>query len=202
MTGGGKPADILTGADYMDIDAFLKPAGAADYDTVFASGRMVLPYTDSEVGPAGRNLPPIADLASGPFNPPDSIPRAVSERCYRVANLYNDLLGHYFAIPATSPASAKVLSQQFDFQLICEHGALAAARALVMEPGLGIPGSGGDGGAAGDADGLGADRARQRAAPRERLPLPRVPVGARLGWSGQPATARTGADSAAARHSG
>lgn len=82
--------------------------------------------------------------------------------------LYNDLLEHYFALPATAPGTANVLGQQFDFQLIYEHSALAAAQAnpdyryaylpddvdlsnpakndlyqqaVVMAPGLGVPGA-------------------------------------------------------------
>src|SRR5690242_14679818 len=45
VTAGGKSADILASADYLDIDNFLKPAGAASYDIVFGKGRMVLAYT-------------------------------------------------------------------------------------------------------------------------------------------------------------
>src|ERR1700730_16681829 len=32
VTAGGKPADIVASADYVDIDNFLKPAGVASYD--------------------------------------------------------------------------------------------------------------------------------------------------------------------------
>src|ERR1700716_4203026 len=38
VTAGGKQADILASADYVDIDNFLKPVGAATYDVVFARG--------------------------------------------------------------------------------------------------------------------------------------------------------------------
>src|SRR5215471_15045382 len=55
VTAGGKPADILASADYVDIDNFLKPAGAASYNIVFAKGRMVLGYTAS--GIEAKNLP-------------------------------------------------------------------------------------------------------------------------------------------------
>src|ERR1700737_1620482 len=50
VTAGGKPADIVASADYVDIDNFLKPAGVASYNIVFAHGRMVLAYTESGVG--------------------------------------------------------------------------------------------------------------------------------------------------------
>src|SRR6266851_4092442 len=77
VTAGGKPADIVASADYIDIDNFLKPAGLASYDIVFARGRMVLAYTASDVGPGGKNLPPIVDPAGPVFSPPNSIPTAV-----------------------------------------------------------------------------------------------------------------------------
>src|SRR5579859_1357768 len=72
LTAGGKPADIVASADYVDIDNFLKPAGTASYDIVFAHGRMVLAYSASGIGPAGKNLPPIVDPAGPEFsaNPP------------------------------------------------------------------------------------------------------------------------------------
>jgi len=162
VTAGGKPADIVASADYVDIDQFLKPAGAASFDVVFAHGRMVLAYLQSDVGPSGKNLPPIVDPAA-PFTPPAAVPSVVddwykilltqgvtvggshpfldpsgyrshlifqlAEAHYGVPNLYNTLLEHYFAIPATSPASANALGKQFDFQLIYEHSAQAAAQA-------------------------------------------------------------------------
>ena len=59
VTAGGKPADIVASADYVDIDDFLKPAGAASYDIVFANGRMVLGYSQS--GIAAKNLPAFVD---------------------------------------------------------------------------------------------------------------------------------------------
>ncbi len=77
VTAGGKPADIVASADYVDIDNFLKPAGVASYDIVFARGRMVLAYTASGVGPSGKNLPPIVDPAGPAFSPPSSIPTVV-----------------------------------------------------------------------------------------------------------------------------
>src|ERR1700730_15324321 len=74
VTAGGKPADIVASADYVDIDNFLKRAGAASYDILFARGRIVLAYTASDVGPNGKNLPPIVDPAGPAFSPPDSVP--------------------------------------------------------------------------------------------------------------------------------
>jgi len=74
VTAGGKPADIVASADYVDIDNFLKPAGTANFDLLFARGRMVLAYSASDVGPAGKNLPPIVDPAGSAFNPPSEVP--------------------------------------------------------------------------------------------------------------------------------
>ena len=201
VTAGGKPADIVATADYVDLDQLLKPTGAASYTIQFAAGRMVLAYSQSAVGPAGKNLPPIVD-PTAPFNPPGAVPNAVdswyqilltpgvtlggshpfldpsgyrahlifqlAQAHYKVPNLANDLLEHYFAIPATAPASANVLGKQYDFQLIYEHSAQAAAqanpdyryaylpedvdlsnpaknndvyrKALISVPGLGLPG--------------------------------------------------------------
>ncbi len=42
-------------ADYLDIDLLMKPAGYADFDIVFAHGRMVLTYSAS--GFAAKKLP-------------------------------------------------------------------------------------------------------------------------------------------------
>lgn len=202
VTAGDKTADIVASADYVDIDQFLKPADAASYDIVFAHGRMVLAYSASDVGPSGKNLPPLVDPAAAPFSPPASVP-TVADDWYKtlltpgvtvggshpfmdpsgyrahlmfqlaqahagVPNLYNDLLEHYFAIPATAPANANGFGKQYDFQLIYEHSALAAARtnpdyryaylpddvdlsnpdkndvyrlASIAVPGLGVPGA-------------------------------------------------------------
>jgi molybdate/tungstate transport system substrate-binding protein len=76
VTAGGKPADIVASADYVDIDRFLKPAGAADFDILFAHGRMVLAYSAADVGSGGKNLPPIVDPGAA-FNPPDAVPTVV-----------------------------------------------------------------------------------------------------------------------------
>jgi len=68
-----KPCDLYASADYTDIDLFLKPQGYADFTIVFAKGRMVLAYSAKDV--AAKNLA-IADPGSGPFHPPNSIPKA------------------------------------------------------------------------------------------------------------------------------
>ena len=51
----------------------------------------------------------------------------LSQSYYNVPNLYNNLLEHYFAIPATSPSSANKLGAQYDYQLIYQHSAYANA---------------------------------------------------------------------------
>lgn len=74
ITAGGKACDLYASADYADIDLFMKPAGYADFNIVFAQGRMVLAYSASSV--AEKKLPPIAEAGSVAFNPPNSIPKA------------------------------------------------------------------------------------------------------------------------------
>jgi ABC-type molybdate transport system substrate-binding protein len=73
ITAGGKPADIVASADYVDIDNFLKPAGLASYDLLFAHGRMVLAYSASDV--AAKHLAIVDPAAT--FSPPASIPTVV-----------------------------------------------------------------------------------------------------------------------------
>lgn len=155
ITAGGKACDLYAPADYLDIDLFMKPAGYADFDIVFAHGRMVLAY--SAAGLAAKKLPPIAE--SGAFHPPDSVPKAaanwyqiltmpgvaigggnpfldpgayrvdmifqLAEKFYKAPNLYNNLLQH-LVVPG--PAGAQfTLGKQLDFQFTYEHNARAAA---------------------------------------------------------------------------
>jgi ABC-type molybdate transport system substrate-binding protein len=47
ITAGGRACDLYAPADNLDIDLFMKPAGYADFDIVFAHGRMVLAYSAS-----------------------------------------------------------------------------------------------------------------------------------------------------------
>src|SRR5580658_5829923 len=62
ITAGGQACDLYAPADYLDIDLFMKPAGYASFDIVFARGRMVLGYSAS--GLAAKKLPPIAEPGS------------------------------------------------------------------------------------------------------------------------------------------
>ena len=59
ITAGGQACDLYAPADYLDIDLFMKPAGYANFDIVFAHGKMVLAYSAS--GLAAKKLPPIAE---------------------------------------------------------------------------------------------------------------------------------------------
>ena len=74
ITAGGHACDLYASADYSDIDLFMKPAGYADFNIVFARGRMVLAYSSASV--AEKKLPPVAEANSVPFDPPTSIPKA------------------------------------------------------------------------------------------------------------------------------
>jgi molybdate/tungstate transport system substrate-binding protein len=153
ITAGGQACDLYAPADYLDIDLFMKPAGYANFDVVFAHGRMVLAYSAS--GLAAKKLPPIAEPGA-----PHSIPKAaknwyeiltssgvaigggnwyldpgayrapmifqLAAEYYRVPNLYNNLLEH---LVITGQNSGAVLGKQFDFQFTYEHGARGTAAA-------------------------------------------------------------------------
>jgi molybdate/tungstate transport system substrate-binding protein len=78
ITAGGQACDLYAPADYLDIDLFMKPAGYADFDIVFAHGKMVLAYSAN--GLAAKKLPPIAEPGSQPFNAAlNSVPRAAAK---------------------------------------------------------------------------------------------------------------------------
>src|SRR5579863_8842422 len=64
ITAGGHASDLYAPADYLDIDLFMKPAGYANFDIVFAHGKMVLTYSASSL--AAKKLPPIAESGSQP----------------------------------------------------------------------------------------------------------------------------------------
>ncbi len=81
ITAGGHACDLYAPADYADIDLFMKPAGYANFNIVFAQGRMVLAYSASSV--AEKKLPPIVADGSVAFNPPNSIPKA-SAKWYEI----------------------------------------------------------------------------------------------------------------------
>jgi molybdate/tungstate transport system substrate-binding protein len=153
IAAGLQSCDVYAAADYLDIDLFLKPAGFADYTLVFAKGRMVLAYLNSDPLAAGVS-------AHGEFKPPDSIPDAakewyrvllkpgvriagshpfldpagyrshmifeLTESYYGVPNLFHELLEHYTILPGAGPG--RTLGDGFDFQFTYEHTAAAAAR--------------------------------------------------------------------------
>jgi molybdate/tungstate transport system substrate-binding protein len=152
ITAGGQASDLYAPADYLDIDLFMKPAGYASFDIVFAHGRMVLAY--SATGLAPKNLPPIAEAGSSP----NAVPKAVAkwyeiltmpgvaigggnpfldpgayrapmifqlaEAHYKVPNLYNNMLEHL-----VSSGQGAALGKQFDFQFSYEHNARATTLA-------------------------------------------------------------------------
>lgn len=90
ITAGGHACDLYAPADYLDIDLFMKPAGYADFNIVFAHGRMVLTY--SARGVAAKKLPPIEAPGSHPFHPPDSIPKAAPD-WYKILAMANVTIG-------------------------------------------------------------------------------------------------------------
>ncbi len=152
VTAGKAPCDIFASADDQVIELLLKPGGYADYSIRFAEGAMVLAYTTSS-----RNAATIARSGAA-FAPPDIVPDAaadwhvqiakpgvvvggshpfldpsgyradmifqLAEAHYQVPGLYNALLARY-AINKPSD----VLGKTYDYQLIYEHSAAAAAKA-------------------------------------------------------------------------
>jgi molybdate/tungstate transport system substrate-binding protein len=147
ITAEGQACDLYAPADYLDIDLFMKPAGYANFDIVFAHGSMVLAYSVS--GLAAKKLPPIAEPGSqkasakwyqiltmpgvtigggNPFLDPGAY-RApmifqLAEEFYKVPNLYNNMLEHL-----VSSGQGAALGKQFDFQFSYEHNARATAAA-------------------------------------------------------------------------
>jgi len=156
ITAGGQACDLYAPADYLDIDLFMKPAGYANFNIVFAHGRMVLAY--SAKGLAAKKLPPIAEPRSRPFRLPDSIPKAAAKwyeiltmpaisigggnpfldpSAYRAPMIFQ-LAEEYYKVPnlynnllehlvIPGQNSGATLGKQFDFQLTYEHNARAAA---------------------------------------------------------------------------
>ena len=156
ITAGGQACDLYAPADYLDIDLFMKPAGYANFDIVFAHGRMVLAYSVS--GLAAKKLPPIAEPGGEPFNALHSIPKAAAKwyeilitpgvsisggnpfldpGAYRAPMIFQ-LAEAYYKVPnlynnllehvvIPGANSGAVLGKQFDFQFTYEHNAKAAA---------------------------------------------------------------------------
>jgi molybdate/tungstate transport system substrate-binding protein len=156
ITAGGQACDLYAPADYLDIDLFMKPAGYATFNIVFARGRMVLAY--SVKGLAAKKLPPIAEPGGRPFHPPDSIPKAAAKwyeiltmpgvaigggnpfldpGAYRAPMIFQ-LAEEYYKAPnlynnllehlvIPGQNSGATLGKQFDFQLTYEHNARTTA---------------------------------------------------------------------------
>jgi molybdate/tungstate transport system substrate-binding protein len=156
ITAGGQACDLYAPADYLDIDLFMKPAGYANFNIVFAHGKMVLAYSAS--GVAAKKLPPIAEPGSQPFHPPDSVPRAAAKwydiltmpgvaigggnpfldpGAYRGPMIFQLAEAYYKApnlynnmlghVVVPGPDSGIAIGKGFDFQLIYEHNAQATA---------------------------------------------------------------------------
>lgn len=156
ITAGGKACDLYAPADYLDIDLFMKPAGYASFDIVFAHGRMVLAYSVS--GLAAKKLPSIVEPGSPPFDPPNSIPKAAAKwyeiltmpgvaiaggnafldpGAYRVPMIFQ-LAADYYKVPnlyndllehliTPGQNSGAAIGRQFEFQFGYEHNARATA---------------------------------------------------------------------------
>lgn len=158
ITAGGQKADIYAPADYLDIDLLMKPAGYADFNIVFAKGRMVLAYSAN--GIAAKGLPPVAQSGDRPFHPPDSIPKAVDNwfeiltkpgvtiggghpfldpGAYRGPMIFQ-LAEAFYKVPnlynnllkheviTGSDPTGTALGRVFDFQFTYEHNARESAR--------------------------------------------------------------------------
>ena len=156
ITAGGQACDLYAPADYSDIDLFMKPAGYAYFNIVFAHGKMVLAYSVS--GIVDKKLPPMAE-GDQTFNPPDSIPKATAKwyeilttpgvsigggnpfldpGAYR-ADMIFQLAETYYKVPNLYNSmlehlvvmggdhSVPALGKRFDFQFIYEHNAQAMA---------------------------------------------------------------------------
>ena len=134
ITAGGHKADIYAPADYLDIDLLMKPAGYADFNIVFAHGRMVLAYSATGLASKGLPIPkanenwyeilmmPGVTIGGGhPFLDPGAYRGPMifqlAEAFYKVPNLYNNLLKHE-VITGLGPT---------DFQFTYEHNARATA---------------------------------------------------------------------------
>lgn len=157
ITAGGQACDLYAPADYLDIDLFMKPAGYADFNIVFAQGRMVLGY--SEKGLVAKKIPSVAEPGSAPFHPPDSIPKAAAKwyeiltmpgvaigggnpfldpNAYRAPMIFQ-LAEEFYKVPnlynnllghmvTAGPLGSQItLGKQLDFQFTYEHNAQATA---------------------------------------------------------------------------
>ncbi len=156
ITAGGQACDLYAPADYLDIDLFMNPAGYANFDVVFAHGRMVLAYSASSL--ALKKLPPIVEAGSPAFHAPNSIPKAAANwyeiltsagvaigggnwfldpGAYRAPMIFQ-LATEYYRVPnlynnllehlvIMGQNSGAVLGKQFDFQFTYEHNARATA---------------------------------------------------------------------------
>jgi molybdate/tungstate transport system substrate-binding protein len=157
LAAGNLQCDVYAPADHLIIDLLLKPARLADYSIMFASGRMVLAYLATDpnvrsVPTSGTFAPPssVPELAGNlpqvltapgvriagahPFLDPGGY-RAhmifeLAQTHYKMPGLYNALLQHYQVVPTdlSTTGAAPQLGKDFNFQIIYEHSAAAAAK--------------------------------------------------------------------------
>ena len=154
ITAGGQASDLYAPADYLDIDLFMKPAGYANFNIVFAHGQdgagifgegsgreetashCRTRQSNARLDPkAVKNwyeiltMPGVAIGGGNWFLDPGAY-RApmifqLAEAYYKVPNLYNNMLGHV-VIPGADPTGT-ALGRIFDFQFTYEHNARATA---------------------------------------------------------------------------
>jgi molybdate/tungstate transport system substrate-binding protein len=156
ITAGGKPADIVASADYVDIDNFLKPGELRPPVRPRPHGAGLQRQRRRRQEPGhrrpGRDVQPTRlnshrgrHLVSGrapawrdgrrlapfPLLDPSGyrshLMFQLTQNHYNVPNLYNNLLEHYLALPAAAPSNAFTLGKQYDFSLTYEHSAMGAA---------------------------------------------------------------------------
>jgi ABC-type molybdate transport system substrate-binding protein len=138
LTAGGYAADVYAPADYLDIDLFLKPGGYAEYNILFAEGKMVLIYTTSSTGADAIAQPGVVIgtghlyLDPGAYRNPMIF--QLAEEFYGLRNLYTALLEHDLIGPAAVPGNIFGLKGTnatypvYDYLIIYEHNALALAK--------------------------------------------------------------------------
>ena len=150
IAAGKVECDLYASADFENIDQMLKPAGLADFTLRIAQGAMVLAYTTGS-----RNAATIA--ASGPFQPPASVPAAAADWYAQVtqpgvhiagahpfldpggyrADLIFQLAQDLYQVPnlyddllshLVIGSAPGGLGTAFDYQIIYEHSAVNASR--------------------------------------------------------------------------
>ncbi|HUJ88799.1 MAG TPA: substrate-binding domain-containing protein, partial [Syntrophorhabdales bacterium] len=105
----GAIADVGTFAPTSPTSDAIPNAASTWYQSLSTSG-VTIGGSHLYLDPSGYRAPMIFRLA---------------QSFYKVPNLYDNLLEHYFAIPATLPSSANKLGAQYDYQFIYQNNAYA-----------------------------------------------------------------------------